>query len=114
MTSESNQDAEQQHSGGAQDVQVQHRFGSDGEVAPEESTETDLTNFGADVDTSDTDPRIDRPEATEFGVDDRAETRGRARGSGEQRNLFSSIDGDQTDLFGNQAPMRCLFGARNE
>jgi hypothetical protein len=62
----------------------------DGELEPAfDSTATDLTDYGASVDHHEQEAEIDRPEASEFGVDDRAETRGDDSTSTEQRNLVS-------------------------
>ena len=56
------------------DIRQQTAFGEDGQLeVTESSVETSLEDFGADVDHRDRDSRIDRPEASEFGVDDRPE-----------------------------------------
>jgi len=56
------------------EIQRQTAFGEDGELGvTETSVETSLEDFGADVDHRDRDSRLDRPEASEFGVDDRPE-----------------------------------------
>lgn len=80
----------------------------DGEIEPvEETVETDLETWGADVDHRECDSRIDQPEATSFGVDDRATvTRGDA---GEQGALFAQADDDQQTLTGERAASQCLF-----
>jgi len=92
------------------DVQVAHqaRFTADGEVTTEgEVTGTSLADFGADVDDRDPESRLDRPEASEFGVDDRPAVQ--RRDDGEQANLFADVDRQQRTLTGEQADARCLF-----
>ncbi|WP_425311110.1 hypothetical protein [Halococcus dombrowskii] len=81
---------------------------TDGAIEPsEESVETDLEAFGASVDHRERDTRIDQPEASSFGVDDRA-TVTRSDG-GEQRALFADTDDDQQTLSGERAASQCLF-----
>ena len=80
---------------------------TDGIEPAEESVETSLEAFGADVDHRECDTRIDQPEATSFGVDDRKTvTRG---DGGEQRALFADTDDDQQTLTGERAASQCLF-----
>ena len=81
---------------------------TDGGIEPgEESVETSLETFGADVDHRELDSRIDQPEASSFGVDDRKTvTRG---DGGEQRALFADTDDDQQTLTGERAASQCLF-----
>jgi hypothetical protein len=56
------------------EIQRQTTFGEDGELeVTETSVETSLEDFGADVDQCDRGSRLDRPEGSEFGVDDRPE-----------------------------------------
>ena len=56
------------------EIHRQTAFGEDGQPeVTETSVETSLEDFGADVDHRDRDSRLDRPEASEFGVDDRPE-----------------------------------------
>ena len=56
------------------EIQRQTAFGDDGQLEiTEMSVETSLEDFGADVDHRDRDSRLDRPEPSEFGVDDRPE-----------------------------------------
>jgi hypothetical protein len=81
--------------------------GTDGIEPSEESVETSLETFGASVDHRERDTRIDQPEATSFGVDDRATvTRG---DGGQQRALFADTDDDQQTLTGERAASQCLF-----
>jgi hypothetical protein len=80
---------------------------TDGIEPSEESVETDLEAFGASVDHRERDTRIDQPEASSFGVDDRA-TVTRSDG-GEQRALFADTDDDQQTLTGERAASQCLF-----
>jgi hypothetical protein len=81
---------------------------TDGAIEPaEESVETSLETWGADVDHRERDTRIDQPEASSFGVDDRASvTRG---DGGEQHALFADTDDDQQTLTGERAASQCLF-----
>ena len=56
------------------EIQRQTAFGDDGQLeVTETSVETSLEDFGADVDHRDRDSRLDQPEASKFGVDDRPE-----------------------------------------
>ncbi|WP_049998735.1 hypothetical protein [Halococcus sediminicola] len=80
---------------------------TDGIEPTDESVETSLEAFGASVDHRERDTRIDQPEATNFGVDDR-KTVTRTDG-GEQRALFADTDDDQQTLTGERAASQCLF-----
>ena len=71
------------------------------------SVETSLEDFGADVDHRDRDSRLDRPEASEFGVDDRPEVE--QTSEGDQSTLFADTAEDQQTLAGDDAADRCLF-----
>ena len=82
---------------------------TDGIEPSEESVETDLEAFGASVDHRERDTRIDQPEASTFGVDDRATVT--RSGGGEQRALFADTDDDQQTLTGERAASQCLFGS---
>jgi len=73
----------------------------------ETSVETSLEDFGADVDHRDRDSRLDRPEASEFGVDDRPEVE--QLSEGDQSTLFADTTEDQQTLAGDDAAARCLF-----
>ena len=73
----------------------------------ETSVETSLEDFGADVDHRDCDARLDRPEASEFGVDDRPEVE--QSSEGDQSTLFANTAADQQTLAGEQAAGQCLF-----
>jgi hypothetical protein len=80
---------------------------TDGIEPSEESVETSLEAFGANVDHRERDTRIAQPEASSFGVDDRKTvTRG---DGGEQRALFADTDDDQQTLTGERAASQCLF-----
>ena len=80
----------------------------DGGIEPtEQSVETSLETFGADVDHRERDTRIDRPKASRFGVDDRKTVT--RDGGGEQSGLFADTDADQRTLTGERAADRCLF-----
>jgi hypothetical protein len=85
---------------------------TDGIEPSEESVETSLEAFGADVDHRERDTRIDQPEASTFGVDDR-KTVTRTDG-GEQRALFADTDDDQQTLTGERAASQCLFESDDE
>ena len=91
------------------EIHQQTAFGDDGQLeVTESSVETSLEDFGADVDHRERDSRIDRPEAEEFGVDDRP---GGTRSSeSDQSNLFAETAEDQQTLTGDDAAMQCLFG----
>jgi ribosomal protein L12E/L44/L45/RPP1/RPP2 len=81
--------------------------GTDGIEPSEESVETSLEAFGANVDHRERDTRIAQPEATNFGVDDRKTvTRG---DGGEQHALFADTTDDQQTLTGERAASQCLF-----
>jgi hypothetical protein len=95
-------------------VTQQYSFavGEDGEtngaIEPaEESVETDLETWGADVDHRERDSRIDQPEASSFGVDDRPEVT--SSDGGEQGALFADTANDQQTLTGERAASQCLF-----
>ena len=90
------------------DIHQQTAFDENGQLeVTESSVETSLEDFGADVDHRDRDSRLDRPEASEFGVDDRPEmTRST---ESDQSNLFAETDDDQQTLTGDDAAMQCLF-----
>jgi hypothetical protein len=76
------------------EIQRQTAFGDDCQLeVTEASVETSLENFGADVDHRDRDSRLDRPEASEFGVDDRPEVE--QTSEGDQSTLFADTDEDQ-------------------
>jgi hypothetical protein len=98
-------------------VTQQYAFavGEDGDASiepSEESVETSLETFGANVDHRERDTRIAQPEASSFGVDDRkAVTRG---DGGEQRALFADTDDDQRTLTGERAASQCLFETDSE
>lgn len=81
---------------------------TDGAIEPaEESVETSLETWGADVDHRERDTRIEQPEASSFGVDDRKTvTRG---DGGEQHALFADTEDDQQTLTGERAASQCLF-----
>ncbi|MFC7216265.1 hypothetical protein ACFQO4_19570 [Saliphagus sp. GCM10025334] len=89
-------------------IQRQTAFRDDGQLeVTETSVETSLEDFGADVDHRDRDSRLDRPEASEFGVDDRPEVE--QSSPGDQSTLFADTDADQQTLTGDEAAMQCLF-----
>ncbi len=85
---------------------------ADGIEPSEESVETSLETFGADVDHRERDTRMDQPEATSFGVDDRKTiTR---NGGGEQHALFADTEDDQRTLGGERAANQCLFESNEQ
>ncbi|WP_458210275.1 hypothetical protein [Haladaptatus sp. NG-SE-30] len=91
------------------EIQRQTAFDEDGQLElAETSVETSLEDFGADVDHRDRDSRLDRPEASDFGVDDRPEAS--QSSTGDQSTLFADTDADQQTLTGDEAAMQCLFG----
>lgn len=90
------------------EIQQQTAFGDDGQLeVTETSVETSLEGFGADVDHRDRDSRLDRPEASEFGVDDRPEVE--QLSEGDQSTLFADTTDDEQTLAGDDAAARCLF-----
>jgi hypothetical protein len=90
------------------EIQRQTAFGDDGQLeVTETSVETSLEDFGADVDHRDRDSRIDQPEASEFGVDDRPEVEHSSEG--DQASLFADTAEYQQTLAGDDAADRCLF-----
>jgi hypothetical protein len=80
---------------------------TDGIEPSEETVETDLETWGADVDHRERDTRIERAEATSFGVDDRPEVT--STDAGEQGALFANTTDDQQTLTGERAASQCLF-----
>jgi len=90
------------------EIQQQTAFGDDGRIeVVEESVETSLEDFGAEVDHRERDSQLDRPEASEFGVDDRPEVARSAES--DQATLFADTADDQRTLTGEEATHRCLF-----
>jgi hypothetical protein len=90
------------------EIQRQTAFGDDGQLeVTVTSVKTSLEDFGADVDHRDHDSRLERPEASEFGVDDRPEVE--QTSEGDQSTLFADTAEDQQTLAGDDAADRCLF-----
>jgi hypothetical protein len=90
------------------EIQRQTAFGDDGQLeVTKTSVETSLEDFGADVDHRDRDSRLDRPEASKFGVDDRPEVE--QTSEGDQSTLFADTDEDQQTLNGEDASAQCLY-----
>lgn len=92
------------------EIEIQHQtaFGDDGRLEViEESVETSLEDFGAEVDHRERDSQLDRPEASEFGVDDRPEVEHSSES--DQSTLFADTADDQQTLTGEDAATRCLF-----
>lgn len=85
------------------EIEIRHQtaFGDDGKLeVTETSVETSLEDFGAEVDHRNRESRLDQPEASQFGVDDRPLTQ-----SGSER--------DQSKLFTDTAAIssqRLLIG----
>ena len=95
-------------------IHQQAVFTDEGTLEPDtESVETDLEYFGAEVDHrhQDRESRLDRPTASEFGVDDRPEAT--TSDPGEQHALFADAAADQRTLGGEQAAAQCLFERRS-
>lgn len=85
-------------------------FGDDGEIEPDGDTvETSLEAFGAEVDHSEGSGQVAKPSATQFGIDDRAQTTSQ-RTESDQRSLFADVESGQQTLGGDDAANRCLFG----
>ncbi|WP_254538840.1 hypothetical protein [Halomarina litorea] len=90
------------------EIRRQTAFGEDGHLeVTQRSVETSLEDFGADVDHREQTSRVDRPEASEFGVDDRPEVDQSSESN--QATLFADTDDDQQTLTGEDAATRCLF-----
>ena len=90
------------------EIQRQTAFGDDGQLeVPETSVETSLVDFGAEVDHRDRPSRRDRPEVSQFGIDDRPEKE--QSSEGEQATLFTDTADDQRTLAGDDAAMQCHF-----
>ena len=90
------------------EIQRQTAFGDDGQLEViETSVETSLEDFGADVDHRERTPRLDQPEASQFGVDDRPEKE--QESADNQATLFADTEDDQQTLTGEKAAARCLF-----
>ena len=94
-------------------ITQQYAFNLDGEgeggaIEPsEESVETSLETFGADIDHRERDSQLAKPEASTFGVDDRPSVT--RSDSGEQGALFADTSEDQRTLSGERASAQCLF-----
>jgi len=92
------------------EIKIQHQtaFGDDGRLeVVEESVETSLEDFGAEIDRRERDSRLDQPEADQFGVDNRPEVAHSSES--DQATLFADIADDQRTLTGEEAATRCLF-----
>lgn len=90
------------------EIRQQTAFGEDGQLeVTETSVETSLEDFGAEVDHRDCDSRLDRPSASQFGVDDRPEVRRSAES--DQSTLFADTEESQKTLAGDSAAAQCLF-----
>lgn len=90
------------------EIQRQTAFSEDGQhEVTETSVETSLEDFGADIDHRVRDSRLDRPKASEFGVDDRPEVE--QTSDREQSNLFADTAEDQQTLGGDTAADQCLY-----
>jgi hypothetical protein len=96
-------------------LEQQMVFSNDGDLEPEdESVETSLEAFGAEVDHSEGSGQVAKPSATQFGVDDRAQVPQRQNNEEtDQRSLFADVENDQQTLGGENAANRCLFRNRN-
>lgn len=91
-------------------IHYQAAFGSDGDLeVSDESVETSLDDYGANVDHREVDSRIDQPAASEFGVDDRAEIRRSKTEQSDQASLFVDTANDQQTLSGEQANTQWCF-----
>jgi hypothetical protein len=88
-------------------IDVQHEFAVD---SAGRATVEAPTDYGAQVDPGDPESVTDRPTASEFGVDDRADTGAPDQQSADkQAPLFADVDEDQVTLTGDQAAGRFLF-----
>lgn len=102
--------------GRSTELEQQMVFGDSGDLEPEEdSVETSLEAFGAEVDHSEGSGKVAKPSATQFGVDDRAQVpKRRNNGESDQRSLFADVENDQQTLGGESAANRCLFDSQND
>ena len=90
-------------------IEQQTQFTTDGSLeVKEENVGTTLDQWGIDVDHRERTTRIDRPEASEFGVDDRQNVKN-GRELGEQANLFADTAEDQRTLDGEEAQDQFQF-----
>lgn len=92
------------------DIQVsaQCKFGEGGEMEVEETTETDLADWGLVDPGPERETKVMEEQASEFGVDDRAE-QGEVQ-AGEQSTLFVDRDEDQMDLTGQVGGREAKYG----
>ena len=96
-------------------IQQQTAFTVDGGLEPtEESVATSLEDFGADVTHREVETRLDRPVASEFGVDDRVEVRYSEGDNTDQTSLFAETADDQQTLTGEDASAQFLFDSFGE
>ncbi|WP_306061012.1 hypothetical protein [Natronococcus wangiae] len=96
-------------------IQQQTAFTDDGGLKPtEESVATSLEDFGADVSHREVETRLDRPAASEFGVDDRVEVRHSEVDDTDQASLFADTADDQQTLTGEDASAQFLFDSPGE
>jgi hypothetical protein len=102
--------------GRSTELEQQMVFGDGGDLEPEEdSVETSLEAFGAEVDHSEGSGKVAEPSATRFGVDDRAQVPKRQNNEeSDQRSLFADAENDQQTLGGESAANRCLFGSQDD
>jgi hypothetical protein len=92
------------------EVQYQTAFGDDGELeVSESSVQTPLDDFGIDLDHRERSSQLDRPAASEFGVDHRPEVRRSTGTDSEQSTLFADTADDQRTLTGERADRRCRY-----
>ncbi|WP_114578469.1 hypothetical protein [Saliphagus sp. LR7] len=94
------------------EITIQHQaaFTDDGELElTDESVETSLEDFGADISHRDQETRLDRPAASQFGVDDRVEVRQSEADDTDQASLFADTADDQQTLTGEDASAQFLF-----
>ncbi|MWV39618.1 hypothetical protein [Natrialba sp. INN-245] len=99
------------------EITIQHQtaFTADGDLEPtEESVATSLEDFGADVSHREVETRLDRPVASEFGVDDRIEVRHSEVDDTDQASLFADTADDQQTLTGEDASAQFLFDSSGE
>jgi hypothetical protein len=81
-------------------VAAQARFGRGGEMEVDETTETDLGDWGISEPGPERETRVEEEAASEFGVDDRAVTKEQAS---EQETLVPDVEEDQQTLTGEAA-----------
>jgi hypothetical protein len=93
-------------------VEKQVRFGEDGSMEADEEVDTDLTDWDLVEVSQERETRYLQMEASEFGVDDRAEVEQKSQT--EQADLFTDPGEDQMTLGGEQAERQSAWGEEDD